>query len=125
MKNIKGPAIFLAQFVGDEAPFDSFDGICGWAASLGYRGVQIAAWDGRLIDLKQAAESQTYCDDDMPAHAVANPSSGELGKAGGNGQSGEEKSGLQVAQPQVFFNQGQQGNQQTVTQVMAEVSVSK
>jgi len=63
MKNIKGPAIFLAQFVGDEAPFESFDAICGWASSLGYKGVQIAAWDRRLIDLKQAAESLTYCDD--------------------------------------------------------------
>jgi len=63
MKTIKGPAIFLAQFVGDDAPFDTFDGICGWAASLGYKGVQIAAWDGRLIDLKQAAESTAYCDD--------------------------------------------------------------
>ncbi len=63
MKTMKGPAIFLAQFVGDEAPFDSFDAICGWAASLGYKGVQIAAWDGRLIDLKQAADSKAYCDD--------------------------------------------------------------
>ncbi len=63
MKNIKGPAIFLAQFVGDEPPFNTFDGICGWAASLGYKGVQIAAWDGRLIDLKKAAQSKTYCDE--------------------------------------------------------------
>ncbi len=55
MKSIKGPAIFLAQFVGDEPPFNSFDAICGWAASLGYKGVQIAAWDGRLIDLEKAA----------------------------------------------------------------------
>src|SRR5581483_6000051 len=62
-KSIKGPAIFLAQFVGDEAPFNSFDSICGWAASLGYRGVQIAAWDSRLIDLRKAAESKVYCDE--------------------------------------------------------------
>ena len=62
MKSIKGPAIFLAQFVGDEAPFNSFDSICGWASSLGYKGVQIAAWDSRLIDLEQAAESKDYCD---------------------------------------------------------------
>ena len=63
MKSIKGPAIFLAQFVGNEAPFNSFDSICGWAASLGYKGVQIPAWDGRLIDLKTAAASKTYCDE--------------------------------------------------------------
>ena len=39
--NVKGPAIFLAQFAGDAAPFNSFNAICKWAASLGYKGVQI------------------------------------------------------------------------------------
>ena len=63
MKTIKGPAIFLAQFAGDEAPFNSFDAICGWAAALGYKGVQIPAWDGRLIDLDKAAASKDYCDE--------------------------------------------------------------
>lgn len=60
---IKGPAIFLAQFAGDAAPFNSLDSICKWAASLGYKGVQIPSWDGRLFDLKKAAESKTYCDE--------------------------------------------------------------
>ena len=32
MKTIKGPAIFLAQFVGDEAPFNTLDAIARWAA---------------------------------------------------------------------------------------------
>ena len=63
MKTIKGPAIFLAQFMGDEAPFNSLDNICKWAASLGYKGVQIPTWESRLIDLKTAAESKTYCDE--------------------------------------------------------------
>ena len=63
MKTIKGPAIYLAQFVGDEAPFNTFKDICGWAASLGFKGVQIPAWDTRLIDVTKAAESKTYCDD--------------------------------------------------------------
>jgi len=63
MKTIKGPAIFLAQFAGDEAPFDSLDGIAGWAASLGYVGVQIPSWDARLFDLEEAARSKSYCDD--------------------------------------------------------------
>ena len=63
MKTIKGPAIFLAQFAGDEAPFNSFESICKWAGGLGYKGVQIPAWDGRLIDLAKAAESKTYCDE--------------------------------------------------------------
>ncbi|MGO4448100.1 sugar phosphate isomerase/epimerase family protein [Phyllobacterium sp. TAF24] len=63
MKTIKGPAIFLAQFAGDAAPFNSFDAICKWAASLGYQGVQIPTWDARLFDLKKASDSKTYCDE--------------------------------------------------------------
>lgn len=60
---IKGPAIFLAQFLGDKAPFNSLDSILAWAASLGYKGVQLPTWDSRVIDLEKAAESQTYCDE--------------------------------------------------------------
>ena len=61
MKTIKGPAIFLAQFAGDQAPFNSLASIARWAADLGYEGVQIPSWDGRLFDLKRAAESDDYC----------------------------------------------------------------
>jgi len=63
MKTIKGPAIFLAQFMGDVAPFNSLEGICKYMASLGYKGVQLPTWDGRCIDLQKAAESKTYCDE--------------------------------------------------------------
>lgn len=63
MKTIKGPAIFLAQFMGDKAPFNKLETICKWAADLGYVGVQIPTWESRLIDLQKAAESKTYCDD--------------------------------------------------------------
>ncbi|CAO3402948.1 sugar phosphate isomerase/epimerase family protein [Azospirillum palustre] len=63
MKTIKGPAIFLAQFAGDTAPFNSLDGIARWAAGLGFKGVQIPSWDRRLFDLHKAATSQTYCDE--------------------------------------------------------------
>jgi sugar phosphate isomerase/epimerase len=63
MKTIKGPAIFLAQFAGDAAPFNNLENMARWAASLGFVGVQIPTWDSRLFDLKQAAESQAYCDD--------------------------------------------------------------
>lgn len=63
MKTIKGPAIFLAQFMGDEAPFNTLESICKWAADLGYKGVQIPTWDSRCIDLQKAAESKTYCDE--------------------------------------------------------------
>ena len=60
---MKGPGIFLAQFAGDEAPFDTLPNIAKWAASLGYEGVQIPSWDGRLFDLAKAASSQAYCDE--------------------------------------------------------------
>jgi len=63
MKTIQGPAIFLAQFAGDAAPFNSLDSIAAWAAGLGYKGVQIPSWDSRLFDLQRAAESRTYCDE--------------------------------------------------------------
>jgi len=63
MKTIKGPAIFLAQFIRDEAPFNTLDGLTSWVADLGYKGVQIPSWDDHLIDLKLAATSKTYCDE--------------------------------------------------------------
>lgn len=62
-RTMKGPGIFLAQFAGDEAPFDTLSGIAGWAAGLGYKGVQIPTWDGRLFDLSKAAGSKDYCDE--------------------------------------------------------------
>ncbi|MGB0438795.1 MAG: sugar phosphate isomerase/epimerase family protein, partial [Paracoccaceae bacterium] len=61
--SIKGPAIFLAQFLGDEAPFDTLPSIVEWAAGLGYKGVQIPTWDTRVFDLDTAASSKTYCDE--------------------------------------------------------------
>ncbi|MDF7814688.1 sugar phosphate isomerase/epimerase [Hymenobacter sp. YC55] len=63
MKTIQGPAIFLAQFISDEPPFNSLESICAWAASLGYKGVQIPTTDPRFIDLQKAAESKTYADE--------------------------------------------------------------
>ena len=63
MKTIKGPALFLAQFTGDDAPFNDLASITRWAAGIGYKGVQIPSWDGRFIDLAKAADSKTYCDE--------------------------------------------------------------
>ncbi len=62
-KTMKGPGIFLAQFVSDEAPFNSLPSIAKWAASLGYKGLQVPSWDARLFDLEKAAASRTYCDE--------------------------------------------------------------
>lgn len=63
MKTIQGPAIFVAQFMDDEEPFNTLDNICRWAADLGYKGVQLPIWDERCIDIQQAADSQTYADE--------------------------------------------------------------
>jgi sugar phosphate isomerase/epimerase len=63
MRTIKGPAIFLAQFAADAAPYNSLGAIARWASDHGYKGVQIPSWDGRLFDLAKAAESKTYCDE--------------------------------------------------------------
>ncbi len=60
MTTIKGPGIFLAQFMGDKPPFNSLEAICKWAVSLGFKAIQIPTWDARLIDLQQAAESSAY-----------------------------------------------------------------
>ncbi|WP_157019886.1 sugar phosphate isomerase/epimerase family protein [Mesorhizobium xinjiangense] len=62
-QSMKGPGIFLAQFAGDEAPFNSLKSIALWASELGYKGVQIPTWDGRLFDLEKAASSKGYCDE--------------------------------------------------------------
>ncbi len=62
MKNIKGPGLFLAQFSGDEHPFNSWDAITKWASDCGYKGVQVPSWDKRLINLDLASSSKDYCD---------------------------------------------------------------
>ena len=63
MTTVKGPGIFLAQFMGATAPFNTLEGICKWAASLGFKGIQIPSWDARCINLQKAAESKTYADE--------------------------------------------------------------
>ncbi|EFK56117.1 sugar phosphate isomerase/epimerase family protein [Sphingobacterium spiritivorum] len=60
MITIKGPAIFLAQFIGDEAPFNTLEDICQWASDLGYKGIQLPTLDTRFIDLEQAANDKNY-----------------------------------------------------------------
>ncbi|MGM0505856.1 MAG: sugar phosphate isomerase/epimerase family protein [Bacteroidota bacterium] len=60
---MKGPALFLAQFMGDDEPFNSLGSICQWAADLGYKGVQIPTWDARCVDLEKLATSQDYADE--------------------------------------------------------------
>lgn len=61
MKTIKGPALYLAQFAADAAPFNSLPSIAKWAADIGYKGIQMPSWDKRLFDLETAAQSKDYC----------------------------------------------------------------
>ena len=63
MRTLKGPGLFLAQFAGDTAPFDTLNNIAAWAASLGFAALQIPSGDARLFDLARAADSQDYCDE--------------------------------------------------------------
>lgn len=63
MKTIQGPAIFLAQFMGNDAPFDEMTSACRWASRLGYKGVQVPTWDARCIDLQRVAESKDFADE--------------------------------------------------------------
>jgi len=63
MSRIKGPGIFIVQFLRDEEPYNNLTNISQWAADLGYKGVQIPTWDSRVIDLDKAAESKNYCDE--------------------------------------------------------------
>lgn len=63
MKTIKGPGIFLAQFINDKPPFNDLKTICEWAGSLGFVGVQLPTTDSRFIDLQKCAESKTYADE--------------------------------------------------------------
>lgn len=63
MKTMKGPGVFLAQFVRETEPYNTLDGLAGWVSRLGYKGVQIPTWEKGLIDLDKAAESKGYCDE--------------------------------------------------------------
>ncbi|HTY48855.1 MAG TPA: sugar phosphate isomerase/epimerase [Steroidobacteraceae bacterium] len=74
MKTIRGPGIFLAQFAADQAPFNSLAGLAGWAAGLGFTGVQIPTFDARVFDLERAATSRAYCEEVqalLAAHGLA------------------------------------------------------
>jgi sugar phosphate isomerase/epimerase len=63
MKTIKGPALFIAQFLSDKPPFNGLQSIARWAASIGYTGIQVPTSDDAIFNLRLAAESKTYCDE--------------------------------------------------------------
>ncbi|MCU6678084.1 sugar phosphate isomerase/epimerase family protein [Leclercia tamurae] len=63
MRTIKGPGIFLSQFIGGQPPFNTLDGLAGWAAEKGYNALQIPCNHKAIFDVELAVESQTYCDE--------------------------------------------------------------
>ena len=72
MKTINGPALFLAQFVGDEAPFNSWDSITKWAADCGYKGVQVPSPGmGGSSTSPRLRRAKDYCDE-FKGQAAAN-----------------------------------------------------
>lgn len=86
MKTIKGPGLFLGQFAGDAAPFNSWDGITKWAAEKGYLGVQVPTWAGQLIDLKRlpnpriiATSLRRCAPERRRSHRTFNPSARPVG----------------------------------------------
>ena len=48
MKTIKGPAIFLAQFAGNDKPFNNLRNICEWAKSLGCKVIGTVGSDEKI-----------------------------------------------------------------------------
>ncbi|MGO1817872.1 MAG: sugar phosphate isomerase/epimerase family protein [Sphingobacterium sp.] len=60
MKTLKGPGIFLAQFLSDSEPYNDLLSISKWANSIGFKGVQVPTTDPNIFDLKKAAESKDY-----------------------------------------------------------------
>jgi len=57
---MKGPAIFLAQYMSAHPPFNNWKSVTKWAANLGFKGVQVPSSDTRCLNLRKAAESKTY-----------------------------------------------------------------
>ncbi len=60
---LRGPALFIAQFLGDSPPFNNLDTIAKWAASLGFEGLQLPTNLPDIFDLALGASSTGYCDD--------------------------------------------------------------
>ena len=63
MQMIQGPGIFLAQFIAQDAPFNNLTDICRWAASIGYKAIQLPTNLPEFFDLSLAAKSTQYCDE--------------------------------------------------------------
>jgi sugar phosphate isomerase/epimerase len=63
MQTIKGPGLFIVQFVDADARLSTLEGIAAFAAECGFTALQMPTFYPKIFDLEQAAESQSYCDD--------------------------------------------------------------
>lgn len=63
MRTIKGPGLFLAQYVNADERLSTLEGLASFAAECGFTALQIPTFYPKIFDLAQAAESQAYCDD--------------------------------------------------------------
>ena len=63
MRTIKGPALFIAQYVDADLRLSTLEGLCAFAAELGFKALQIPTFLPHIFDLARAAESRDYCDD--------------------------------------------------------------
>jgi sugar phosphate isomerase/epimerase len=63
MQTIKGPGLFIAQFVDADARLGTLEGIAAFAAECGFTALQMPTFYPKIFDLEQAAQSQSYCDD--------------------------------------------------------------
>jgi sugar phosphate isomerase/epimerase len=57
-KTMQGPGLFISQFIGQEPPFNTLEGLARWAAGLGFKALQIPASDPRLIDVAGLSEGK-------------------------------------------------------------------
>ena len=60
---MKGPGVFLSQFIGDGAPFNTLAGLAGWASGIGFRGVMVPTHDARILDVDAVADSPALADE--------------------------------------------------------------
>lgn len=64
MRALKGPGLFLAQYINQQAPFNSLASFSKWVAEMSFTSIQIpCSSDPTLFNLTKAAESRAYCDD--------------------------------------------------------------
>jgi len=60
---MKGPAVYVLQFMGDKPPFDNLENVCKYMADLGYKGVQLPVEIPSVLDLDKLASSKDYADE--------------------------------------------------------------